>query len=566
MIIGKKLNVLPVSVGVDAEKCINCHACITSCPVKYCNDGSGDYVSVNPYMCIGCGNCIKKCTHQARLWFDDFDRLLEDLSAGEKIIVIVAPSIAANFPSQYLNVNGWLKSIGVEAFFDVSFGAELTVKSYIDYLQSDKIPGPVITQPCPAIVTYIEMYTPELLPYLAPVDSPMLHTMKMIRNFYPQYKDHKIAAISPCLAKKREFEETGLGDYNVGFLSMSNYFKKYNIDLSTFQQEPYSNPSAERAVGFSSPGGLLKTAERWWPGITEASRRIEGSEHIYPYLDNLPQSIKNGTAPLLIDCLNCEKGCNQGPLTITEQIPLDDMEMNINERSEQTISLYNAQSDNKDSQNSFNQLLSSFWDKSFYNRDYQNLSINNRIIVPSDIELKNIYKLMRKTGQSDFYNCSACGYGTCENMAIAIYNGLNRPENCHFYLAEEAKLKTSQISENEKRLRTILSTTTAGFCLADAEFRLVVVNLSFCKIVGMDREKLTGSTFLKKQLEKCSSGKEYSTEIRINRADGSPGYFCFIANPYFSDTKELQGYFALLFDVGKYKKNTGTAQIPGENS
>ena len=54
MMIGKKLKELPEIVGVDKEKCINCHNCISVCPVKYCNDGSGDYVTVNPFMCIGC--------------------------------------------------------------------------------------------------------------------------------------------------------------------------------------------------------------------------------------------------------------------------------------------------------------------------------------------------------------------------------------------------------------------------------------------------------------------------------------------------------------------------------
>mgnify|MGYP002519583231 CR=1 FL=1 len=30
-------------------------------------------------------------------------------------------------------------------------------------------------------------------------------------------------------------------------------------------------------------------------------------------------------------------------------------------------------------------------------------------------------------------NCGACGYKNCEQMAVAIYNGLNKPENCHHY-------------------------------------------------------------------------------------------------------------------------------------
>ena len=43
----------------------------------------------------------------------------------------------------------------------------------------------------------------------------MAHTVELIRNFYPQYKDYKVAVISPCFAKRREFDENGRGDYNV---------------------------------------------------------------------------------------------------------------------------------------------------------------------------------------------------------------------------------------------------------------------------------------------------------------------------------------------------------------
>jgi PAS domain S-box-containing protein len=563
MIIGKKLKEMPVCVGVDSEKCINCHACITACPVKYCNDGSGDFVSVNPYMCIGCGTCVKKCSHGARVWLDDFDAFMEDLAAGQKTVVIVAPSAASSFPSTLLNLNGWLRSIGVQAVFDVSFGAELTVKSYIEYLQSVNRREPVISQPCPAIIAYIQLYLPELIPYCAPIDSPMVHTMKMIKKYYPQFADHKIAALSPCLAKKLEFHATGLGDYNIGFLSLIKYFEKHNIDLLHYPPENYTNPPAERAVGFSSPGGLLKTAERWVPGISGESRKIEGPENIYPYLDRLSQSIVRKTSPVLIDCLNCERGCNGGPLTSTANLPLDDIEKTIKKRSEEAISIYGEHDDPNTgfSSSRINDLLSEFWEPGLYNRSYTDLSINNRIIIPSKDELNKIFKMMRKSSEADFYNCSACGYGNCEHMAIAIYNGLNRPENCHFYLAEEAKLKSENISENERRLRNILSSTSAGFCLADEEFKLIVVNSSFCNFVGMDREKLIGSTYFKKQFERCSSGNGYSSEIRINRTDVNTAYYLFIANPYIDENKEILGYFALIVDINRYRRETDTGSI-----
>lgn len=41
-------------IETDKDNCVNCHACIGVCPVKFCNDASGDYVKVNGDMCIGC--------------------------------------------------------------------------------------------------------------------------------------------------------------------------------------------------------------------------------------------------------------------------------------------------------------------------------------------------------------------------------------------------------------------------------------------------------------------------------------------------------------------------------
>jgi len=153
-------------IQVDEEKCINCHQCIAVCPVKYCNDGSGETVKLNADLCIGCGECLSACTHSARIIIDDFDIFMRDISAGENIVAIVAPAVASNFPNNYLHLNGWLKSLGVKAIFDVSLGAELSIKSYLHHVKENK-PECVISQPCPAIVSYIEIYKPELLKYLA---------------------------------------------------------------------------------------------------------------------------------------------------------------------------------------------------------------------------------------------------------------------------------------------------------------------------------------------------------------------------------------------------------------
>ena len=92
------VNKLTEVVYVNEEKCINCHACIAACPVKYCNNGSGSAVSINSDMCIACGKCLKVCTHDARCYSDDFLSFIASIEKGEKIIVGTAPSIVANFP------------------------------------------------------------------------------------------------------------------------------------------------------------------------------------------------------------------------------------------------------------------------------------------------------------------------------------------------------------------------------------------------------------------------------------------------------------------------------------
>lgn len=273
-------------------------------------------------------SCVKACTQKARYIPDDAEQFFLAANSGEKVVAIVAPAVVSSFPGQYRRFLGWLRKLGVMASFDVSFGAELTVKSYVDHIKNNK-PALVIAQPCPAIVSYIEVYRPELLPHLAPADSPMLHIIKMIREYYPEYAGLKVLIVSPCAAKKREFQETGIGDYNVTVRSFKDALERRHIDLDRQPEADFDNPPAERAVLFSTPGGLLRTAERDVPGTREKARKIEGPEIVYAYLDTLPETLKLGINPLLVDCLNCDYGCNAGSGTLNQDKSPDTIEHEI---------------------------------------------------------------------------------------------------------------------------------------------------------------------------------------------------------------------------------------------
>ena len=432
---------LPKVISVDEEKCNNCHACISVCPVKTCIDGSGDKVRISHDRCLGCGRCIPACLQKARGFIDDIDAFFADLAAGVKIAAIVAPAAAAVFDDIW-KLNGYLKSIGVAGVFDVSFGAELTVKSYLAYAKKNK-PRTIIAQPCPALVTYCEVYQPELLKYLAPAHSPMLHTAAMIKEYFkkpprgggPAPSDCRLAAISPCAAKKREFAETGLVHYNVSMINLKKRMEAGNINLASFKPAEYDGPRAERAVLFSSPGGLRATIAREAPRLNSV-RKIEGPEIVYKYLAEIPEMLKNNAAPFVVDCLNCEAGCNGGPATGNYGRPVDLLESKVEKRSDAAVARNKKTFMGKRLQREMNK----YWREGIYTRNYVDLSENaRRIKEPADSELKKVFQQMRKVSRADMLNCSACGYGSCRAMAVAIFNGLNKPENCHEFLRVTAR-------------------------------------------------------------------------------------------------------------------------------
>jgi len=442
-------------IAVDKEKCVNCHRCITVCPAKMCNIASGDFIDINTDLCIGCGECVEACTHGARYGIDDTNEFFQALNSGEQIIVIVAPAVATSFEGKYLELNGWLKSIGVKACFDVSYGAELATKSYVEHIKKHN-PKLVIAQPCPVLVTFIETYRPELIPYLAPVGSPMHHTMKWIRQFKPEYNDAKIAVISPCYAKRIEFDSIGMGDYNVTIKSLEKYFTENKIDLSDYPQTEFENPPAERAVSYSTPGGLMRTVERFLPNISNITRKIEGHPKVFDYLAHLSASIKKGDAPVyqLVDCLNCDMGCNGGAATSNRNKHRDRIEGYIEKRIEKQ-SLLAGNNKRPISDKAMNKSLNKYWEEELYQRSYIDRSdaFTKKFRKPSDEEIQAVYRRLRKVKPEDKLNCGACGYRSCEQMAVAIHNRLNKPENCTHYT--NMIIREMQLQHQEEIQNTI---------------------------------------------------------------------------------------------------------------
>lgn len=297
------------------ENCIGCNKCIRTCPVLLANNASErGSVSVDTEKCIACGACFDSCTHDARDYVDDTDRFFADLASGKKISVILAPAFLANYPNEYKQILGYLKQKGVNHICSVSFGADITTWAYLKYITEHNFIGG-ISQPCPAIVNYIEKYIPELLGKLMPVHSPMMCTAIYLKK-YKKISDN-IAFISPCIAKKIEIE-----DSNVSGVNYNVTFKKLIEKIGTEYRScaPYED-ELEYGLGsiYPMPGGLKENVEHFL-GKEKMIRQVEGEHEAYEYLKEYLKRINaNRTLPFMVDILNCARGCLYGTATQEER-------------------------------------------------------------------------------------------------------------------------------------------------------------------------------------------------------------------------------------------------------
>ena len=438
-------------VGIHEDNCINCHQCIAVCPVKVCSNGSGDVVKFNNRLCIGCGRCIEACIKShggiieksARFPVDDGPKFIRDIDT-ENIIALVAPSAQSNFALNKLI--SALRLLGVKAVYDVSLGAEITVACYHQALASGQAKTPMISQCCPAIVKYIEIHHPCLIEYLAPSGSPVYDLAVYVRSLHP---DSRLAFISPCLAKRREFQDHKIIDYNVTYQSLTKIFNHKGIELEILEASEFDNAvSAGMAVSFSTPGGLKETYLNKYPHTPGSSiSKIEGPIVYEKYLKDLELGIRKAmpNLPLLVDILSCRKGCNMGAGCINHRQSIDEIENAIATRSEKGIS---NEKSNQELQKFLDEVTNKF---DFSYSFYRDLSAYNDIQIPNEMELNQIYEDMHKSEEKDFRNCAACGYNSCYQMAVAIFNGLNKVGNCHLYqeieLLEEQEALNRMIEE-----------------------------------------------------------------------------------------------------------------------
>ena len=406
----------------DLSKCVGCNRCIRACPISEANivfmeDGRMK-VKIDNDKCIACGACLATCQHESRTYEDDTEKFIEDLRSGETISVFCAPAARANL-RDWSRVLTWLRMLGAKNIFDVSLGADICTWAYIRWIQQNN-PKTVISQPCPAIVDYILLHNPSLLPYLSPIHSPMMCTAIYMRRY--KNISGKIAAISPCIAKASEFEETGnLVSYNVTFKKLEEYIVRNCIMLPP-EQGYYDHPLSGLGSVYSYPGGLKENVE-FFLGKALRVDKSEGQSVVYKALDEFGQESPEHW-PVVFDVLNCPEGCNLGTGTLHHDRSVFEVGTAMEKARQESIAGREREY--------FDQMFADF-DRDLKLSDFVR-QYYPRPVLKRDITTREMEEAFASLGKTDDlsrkFNCGACGSDTCSDMAIKIVKKVNIVENC----------------------------------------------------------------------------------------------------------------------------------------
>ena len=439
---------------VKPEKCVGCNSCVRNCPapeantVKQLDDGRF-FVSVNNDKCVACGECVRTCNHGARDYIDDTDECMSHI-IKEKLIILVSPAIKAALPTKWKGVLDWFKGQGC-TIYDGSLGADICTWAHVRAIEQETV-GNIVTQPCSAIVRYIETYQPKMLQNLSPIHSPIACAAIFIRKYLR--RNNPIAFISPCIAKKLEFEDTGLVDYNVTIDKLLEYFERNGISIpvDTSDNFEYKFDEQQGQLGsiYSRPGGLRDNIWLHDPEVNITTS--EGVHKVFGELDmyaRMPES----KHPQVFDVLSCEFGCNVGPAAKTNQTVFDVMAiMRKVERDAKNRrkSGFMGRGDDK--------LFKRFDDELRLSDFLRNYKPSVPTPIPSEQQLEPIYAKMGKhTKEDKEYNCHACGFDSCRDMAIAIARGLNTPENCVIHAKSVLLARHSALTLQHEKLAEITS-------------------------------------------------------------------------------------------------------------
>ena len=274
----------------------------------------------------------------------------------------------------------------------------------------------------------------------------------------------KIVAFSPCIAKRDEFIETGIVDYNVTFERLGELLKRNGVNfdalMKTRSNFEFAGAGGQMGAIYPRPGGLKTCLELENPNLNIITS--EGTDSVYKNL-SLYSKVAERDLPDVFDVLSCDKGCGSGP-AIGKQMSIYRMSGIMN-----GIEKYNrtkrVKFDRKHRDKQFLQFDKELKLEDFV-RQYKPDDIAEISVTDEQIE-DMLTKMGKHTDTERNYNCHSCGFATCREMATAILKGVSDVSSCRQYMQLQADSHRRHIEEANSSIAEVT-----------VELKQVVANLT----------------------------------------------------------------------------------------
>jgi len=423
-------------VSTIKEKCKRCYTCVRNCPAKAIKVEEGQ-AKVVKERCIACGSCIKVCRQEAKDVRDSISTVKDLCWNHDEVIACLAPSFPAAFPqARPGQIISAVKALGFSEVMEVAFGADLVARAHARLARRNHHQV-MISSPCPALILYVEKYFPSLVPYLAPIVSPMVAMGRVIKQAYRP--GAKVVFIGPCIAKKEEIEDpqvSGDVDAVLTFVELEKMIRESGLEMMKLPDSDPDGPLPGLGRIFPVPGGLLRSAAMKEDIFRNDILVAEGKDSCAQILREL---LDWGVEARFLDLLFCE-GCINGPAIPNEVSLFARKELVANYVKGRTLSERKERHEADIRK----------YRKVKLTRTYQ--ADDRRLPTPSQEIIQKILDGTKKTHPEDELNCGACGYNSCQEKAIAVYWGLAENEMCLPYLIDQLEENLKELARSHRDL------------------------------------------------------------------------------------------------------------------
>lgn len=431
-------------------QCKDCYRCLRECPVKAI-DVKEHQAKIIEDRCILCGHCTHVCPQEAKIVHSEMPVVRDLLASGQKIFATVAPAFISSLGQKDFGaLRIALAKLGFADAEETAVGAQAVVEAYKAVLAKGEMRN-FITSACPAACNLIQKYFPKALPYLAPVDSPMVAHAKMIRHEHP---DAKVVFIGPCIAKKREGAESHLIDAVLTFEELRTMLTEKEIELSnisnlTVTEKPQP---ANRAKAFPVTRGIIRSFDALPEGYTYLA--IDGIDRCMQALEKIEE-----LDHVFLEINVCPDGCINGPCSIGNNGGMLKAEGDVLAYVERELAT-RPHTPPTPSEVDF---------------AYMHPRLRNHSRPATEKEIEDILHRTGKFRPEDELNCGSCGYSSCREKAWAVVNGYADIEMCLPYMRKRAESLAVEIVRNSPH----------GVLLVDGDMNIVDLNATAMKMLGM---------------------------------------------------------------------------------